>query len=99
MRPRDRPACATPRRSPTPMLSSDPLIWESLSMNSRPIRVFLAAGALVFVLAGGAWAVDIAPHRALYNMTLGGAKQNSGVVAARGSMVFEWGETCDGWTV
>jgi hypothetical protein len=68
-------------------------------MNARPARVLLAAGALALALAGGAGAVDIAPHRALYSMSLGTAKQNSGVVAARGSMVFEWGETCDGWTV
>jgi hypothetical protein len=32
-------------------------------------------------------------------MSLGSAKQNSGVVAATGSMAFSWGETCDGWTV
>jgi hypothetical protein len=44
-------------------------------------------------------AVDIAPHRALYTMTLGAAKSNSGIVAARGTMVYEWGETCDGWTI
>src|SRR5258708_13059028 len=68
-------------------------------MNVRPIRVLAAASFLAAVVAGSAGAVDIAPHRALYSMTLGSAKQNSGVVAARGSMVFEWGETCDGWTV
>ena len=32
-------------------------------------------------------------------MSLATAKQNSGIVGASGSMVFEWGETCDGWTV
>jgi hypothetical protein len=68
-------------------------------MNARPARVLVAALFLLVAVAGSAGAVDIAPHRALYSMTLGAAKQNSGVVAARGSMVFEWGETCDGWTV
>src|ERR1700738_4636851 len=68
-------------------------------MNARPDRVLVAALFLLVAVAGSAGAVDIAPHRALYSMTLGTAKQNSGVVAARGSMVFEWGETCDGWTV
>jgi hypothetical protein len=58
----------------------------------------LIATCLV-VAAGAAGAVDIAPHRAVYTMTLGAAKQSSGVVAARGSMAFEWGETCDAWTV
>jgi hypothetical protein len=72
-------------------------------MNVRPARVIPVvpglALCLALVLCGAAGAVDIAPHRALYSMSLGAAKQNSGVVAARGSMVFEWGETCDGWTV
>ena len=46
-----------------------------------------------------AQAAEIAPHRALYEMTLGSARNNSGVVDARGTMAYEWGETCDGWTV
>lgn len=72
---------------------------EPLLKNVRPVRVFVAALGLMLALVGAAGAVDIAPHRALYSMALGSAKQNSSVVAARGSMVFEWGETCDGWTV
>jgi len=73
-------------------------------MKRRAVRVLLAALGLALAPIGGgvvagAGAVDIAPHRALYTMSLGTAKQNGGVVAARGSMVFEWGETCDGWTV
>jgi hypothetical protein len=68
-------------------------------MTVRPARVLLAVLGLGLAFAGRAAAVDIAPHRALYSMTLGTTKQNSGVVGAQGSMVFEWGETCDGWTV
>src|SRR6266852_456147 len=68
-------------------------------MKVRPARVLVATLLLALAAAGGAAAVEIAPHRALYSMSLGTAKPNSGVVAARGSMVFEWGETCDGWTV
>jgi hypothetical protein len=72
-------------------------------MTLRPARILLAALALSLAPigpVGGARAgADISPHRALYSMSLGTVKQNSGVVAARGSMVFEWGETCDGWTV
>jgi hypothetical protein len=49
--------------------------------------------------ASPAGAAEIAPHRALYNLTLASAKSSSGVVAASGAMVYEWGETCDGWTV
>jgi len=64
----------------------------------RPCRV-LAIVAAVWVLAPSAFAVEIAPHRALYSLTLGSTKSSSGVVGATGAMVYEWGETCDGWTV
>jgi len=47
-------------------------------------------------MAGGA---EIAPHRALYAMMLDNARSDSGVLDARGTMDYEWGETCDGWTI
>jgi hypothetical protein len=56
-----------------------------------------ALALLSFAVPAGA--VDIAPHRALYTMSLGTAKSNSGVVGASGTMSYAWGETCDGWTV
>jgi len=58
----------------------------------------VVAGAWI-AAAPVAFAVEIAPHRALYSLTLGSAKSSSGVVGASGAMVYEWGETCDGWTV
>jgi hypothetical protein len=64
------------------------------------LRVALAAAVLAFAVSTpAAMAVDVAPHRALYSMSLGSAKSGSNVVAASGSMVFEWGDTCDGWTI
>ena len=44
-------------------------------------------------------AVEVQPHRALYDMTLESAKPNSGVVGATGSLAYQWGESCDGWTI
>jgi hypothetical protein len=44
-------------------------------------------------------AAEIAPHRALYSMTLGSARNDSEVTDAKGAMVYQWGETCDGWTI
>ena len=44
-------------------------------------------------------AAEIAPHRAVYAMTLGSARNDSGVTGASGMMSYQWGETCDGWTV
>lgn len=43
-------------------------------------------------------AVEIAPHRAIYDMTL--ARSGSSDVAdVRGMMEFQWADSCDGWTV
>lgn len=43
--------------------------------------------------------VEVAPHRAVYQMTLASAKSSSGIVSASGALAFEWGDSCDGWTV
>ncbi len=43
--------------------------------------------------------VQIAAHRALYTMTLAHSKTDSGVTGAQGEMGYQWGESCDGWTV
>ena len=61
---------------------------------SRP----LLAGLALFA-AGTAGAAEIAPHRALYSMNLGATHGDAGVTAASGTMAYQWGETCDGWTV
>ena len=60
----------------------------------RPVAVVLA----VFC-TGAAGAAEIMPHRALYTMTLGRAGGDAGVVGANGTMAYQWGESCDGWTV
>ena len=58
-----------------------------------------AAVALVVFSAGAAGAAEIMPHRALYTMTLGRTGGDAGVVGANGTMAYQWGESCDGWTV
>src|SRR5690349_2309280 len=61
-----------------------------------------AAAALALLAAGlaaPAGAADIAPHRALYTMNLSRAGGDAGVTGASGTMAYQWGETCDGWTV
>jgi hypothetical protein len=57
------------------------------------------ATVLALIAVSPAAAVDIAPHRALYSLTLDSAKAAGGVAGATGGMYYEWGETCDGWTV
>ena len=44
-------------------------------------------------------AITIQPHRALYNMSLGSAKNGSNVNGVTGTMLFEWADSCDGWAV
>jgi hypothetical protein len=62
----------------------------------RSTAAILAAGLL---WSGAATAAEIAPHRALYQMTLGSTKGDSGVTSASGTMAYQWGQVCDGWTV
>lgn len=54
-----------------------------------------AAGPAV----AGASASGVAPHRAAYAMSLERAASGSGIVDASGQMLFEWGDSCDGWTM
>jgi len=61
----------------------------------RAFGPFLA----VLVVTVPAVGADIDPHRALYSLSLGNSKSGSGVLGASGAMYYEWGETCDGWTV
>jgi hypothetical protein len=68
-------------------------------INPRPIVSFVLVAGLAATMTTAAGGAEIAPHRALYSMTLGTARNDSGVVDARGTMDYEWGETCDGWTI
>src|SRR3974377_66605 len=69
------------------------------SMSKWSIKSFALVAGLVAVAMTAAGGAEIAPHRALYSMTLGSARNDSGVVDARGTMDYEWGDTCAGWTI
>jgi hypothetical protein len=64
-----------------------------------PRGVILGAALAALALPRCAAAFEITPHRALYDLSLRSAKANSGVADAHGSMLLEWGDSCDGWTV
>lgn len=70
-------------------------------MTRRRFELFLCAVALTSAAAPtlAAHGAEITPHRALYTMSLSSARTDSGVADARGTMDYEWGETCDGWTI
>src|ERR1700724_2870563 len=62
-----------------------------------------AAAAAALSVAGfgisPAGAAEIVPHHAVYSMSLGATHGDAGVTGAGGTMAYQWGETCDGWTV
>jgi hypothetical protein len=66
----------------------------SLSIAARS-----AALALGLSIAGSAVAAELAPHRALYTVSLDRADSESGVTGASGTMVYEMTETCEAWNV
>lgn len=63
----------------------------------------LASGALIsaaiLFAPAVAPAADIVPHRAIYKLTPGPVRNGSGIADVRGSMMFEWADACDGWTI
>jgi hypothetical protein len=65
----------------------------------RVASVAFLGGFLAVSAGPPALGAEIVPHRALYTMILSSAKTDSGVVDARGTMQYEWGESCDGWTI
>jgi hypothetical protein len=63
-----------------------------------PAAVLSAVLAAVPVLPARA-GVEVAPHRAIYQMALVSARNGSSVTDVRGKMQFEWADACDGWTI
>jgi len=76
-------------------------MMDPLLKAGRPAAIALGVlgAGLLAPWAGSAGAADIMPHRALYTMSLGKAGGDASVTGASGTMAYQWGETCDGWTV
>lgn len=68
-------------------------------------REGLLPGAVLAVLvvsgafAGTAYAIELAPHRAIYSMKLGATRAAIGIIGGGGDMYMEWAESCEGWTL
>lgn len=43
--------------------------------------------------------IRIAPHRAIYTMSLGAVKNGGDINDVSGRMLFEWRDVCDGWAI
>ncbi|HSK40230.1 MAG TPA: DUF1849 family protein, partial [Arenibaculum sp.] len=59
----------------------------------------LIAGANVLGATADARAIEIAPHRAIYELGLASARSGAMVADVQGRMLFEWSDACDGWTI
>lgn len=63
-------------------------------------RYFLAAAILCFpASAGTARAIEPAPHRAVYEMSLKSGDGRGDVSDVSGTMLYEWQDSCDGWSL
>jgi hypothetical protein len=58
----------------------------------------LSAEMTSSIAADGKAAARLSPHRAAYTMSFGTSRSGGGTVDARGVMLIEFSETCDGWT-
>ena len=74
---------------------------QGLANAFRPAAAaaFLSVAAIATSPVVSAGAAEIAPHHALYSMSLGATHGDAGVTGAGGTMAYQWGESCDGWTV
>ncbi|MBI1209375.1 MAG: DUF1849 family protein [Azospirillum sp.] len=82
---------------------SDPILSPCRHLRragTAAVTAVLALAAVVPPVSGQAEAaVQIMPHRALYNMSLASTRRSSSVTDVRGKMMFEWADACDGWTI
>ncbi|MBM3558851.1 MAG: DUF1849 family protein [Alphaproteobacteria bacterium] len=63
----------------------------------RPALAGLLAGAACLATAAPAAAVDLAPYRAFYELSLANAFGRSAIIGATGAMTAEWLQSCEGW--
>jgi hypothetical protein len=63
------------------------------------LEAFVPVLVVVMALGQAVAGAEIAPHRALYSMKLASVRSDSAVVDANGAMDYEWGDTCNGWTI
>ena len=70
-----------------------PKIFRPLMVMGLFLTLLLAWGP-----APEAGAIELAPHRAIYKMSLAAASRGSGGADASGSMMYSFNDGCEGWT-
>ncbi len=73
------------------------LTFNKPQISGPMIGACIAAATLLSPIS--VTAAEIATHRALYRLAMVSGSGSGGVVGVDGGMSFEWGESCDGWTV
>jgi len=71
-------------------------------MISRSCIARLCLGVMVLCLFGmgrAAAPAEVAPHRAVYDLSLDNTRGHGDVADVSGTMLFEWADSCDGWSV
>jgi hypothetical protein len=75
--------------------------FPKLKKLSAAVIVFLSIVAMPMAfpaIAADAQAARLASHRAAYSMSFGSSRTGGSTVDARGVMLIEFAEACDGWT-
>ncbi len=63
------------------------------------IRAILAIALVGLAAVPAEAAFELAPHRAIYGVSLASAKSGSGIATVKGEMFADWSESCEGWTL
>src|SRR5437868_10407482 len=70
-----------------------------MGMLAQRFMLGAVVAGMAAALPWSATAIDVEPHRAVYKMTLERAQSASGVIGAGGTMLYQWADSCDGWTI
>jgi len=64
---------------------------------SKTVAGGLIAALVSNVVSGAAFGADLVQHRATYSMFLAKSGGTAAIVGARGAMLYDFKDTCDGW--
>lgn len=73
------------------------MVRQSANLSFKILLLVTLCAAGLTQSPGHAWAVEFAPHRALYKLGLERAPSASGIAAVAGEMAVEWRKACSGW--
>lgn len=89
-----------PRSQSADGLRSGPKYRSLLGLTAAAVLMLglVVAGPPSLAAPDAKAAARLSPHRAAYAMSFGSARSGAGTVDARGVMLIEFSEACDGWT-